>query len=115
MSAQGMPIIDENGLYAYVPGTPIVQTSTHPVYRARIELALTVGSWIGDPAAGSNLGRFKRVRASSHQIDEFEKELAFYLQNYDPTVIDELISQGAVQTDLSIAEDALDVVVSNTS
>jgi len=110
-----MPIIDENGNYAYVGSTKVLQTSDHPVYQARIELALTLGSWIGAPNAGSNLGRFKNVRASAHEIDEFEKELAFYLQNYNPTLVDEIVSRGAVQVDLSITEDALSELVSSTS
>lgn len=109
---RAMPIIDESGNYTFSEGTRIVATSTHPVYRARIEIPLEQGIWIGaSPQAGNRLGRFKRVRASDHQIEEFQKELTSYLSAYSPEVLDTLVTSGAVQFDLSITQGALDVVV----
>jgi hypothetical protein len=79
-----MPIIDEEGKYVYVENTRLLKLSTHPVYRARIEVALEQGTWIGAPQAGSQLGRFRRVRQSEHQVEEFQKALAYYLSAYPP-------------------------------
>jgi hypothetical protein len=111
MSGKAMPIIDELGHYVYVDNTKKIQTSNHPVYRARIEIALGQGQWIGAPKAGHQLARFGRVRQSQHQIEEFEKALAFYLSRYSPEVVDTLVTRQGVTTDLKIKQGALDVVV----
>jgi hypothetical protein len=109
--AKEMPIINGDGKYEYVDNTRMLKTSSHPVYRARIEVALGLGEWIGAPAQGHKLARFKRVRESQHQIEEFRKALAFYLEGYSPDVIDTLVTLGGVTMDLEIAEGALNVVV----
>jgi hypothetical protein len=105
-----MPIIDVNGKYSYVTNTRMLATSTHPVYRARIEMALGQGDWIGAPSAGHQLARFKRAHQSQHQIDEFKKALAYYLSAYSPDVVDTLVTQDGVTMDLEIKESALVVV-----
>lgn len=106
-----MPIINGDGRYEYVDNTRMVKTSAHPVYRARIEVALGLGEWIGAPKRGHLLSRFKRVRQSEHQIEEFQKALTFYLEDYAPDVIDTLVTRQGVTTDLEIKEGALDVLV----
>jgi hypothetical protein len=106
-----MPIIDGDGKYVYVDNTRMLKTSSHPVYRARIEVALGLGEWIGAPNAGHQLARFKRVRESQHQVEEFQKALSFYLENYSPDVLDALVTRGGVTLNLNIREGALNVVV----
>ncbi|MGZ3687132.1 MAG: hypothetical protein ACXWPM_00070 [Bdellovibrionota bacterium] len=109
--AKAMPIIDETGKYVYLPNTRILATSSRPVYRARIEVALPQGDWIGAPTSGHQLIRFKRVRESQHQIEEFQKALELYLNKYNPDVIDTLVTRGGVTMDLNIAEGVLNAVV----
>jgi hypothetical protein len=106
-----MPIIDEEGKYVYVENTRLLKLSTHPVYRARIEVALEQGTWIGAPQAGSQLGRFRRVRQSEHQVEEFQKALAYYLSAYPPDVLDTLVTRNGVTYDLQIKQGALSDVV----
>ncbi len=97
-----MPIIDGDGKYVYVGNTRLLQRSTHPVFQARIDCALGINEWIGAPTRGHKLERFKRVRQSQHQIEEFRKSLEFYLDSYGPEVTDILVAGGGVTMDLDI-------------
>lgn len=104
-----MMIIDSNGNYALVEGTQKPQTSEHPVYQARIEVALPVGVWPFAPTSGHNLARFARVANTPAKQDEFQKELTLYLKKYGPTVANLFTGRYAVELDLTIPEEALNV------
>lgn len=107
---KAMPIIDAAGKYVYVENTRTIETSNHPVYQARIEVALGLGEWIGAPREGHKLASFKRAKQSQHKIEEFRKSLEFYLDSYSPDVIDTLVAQGGVTMDLEIRGDILAAV-----
>ncbi len=104
-----MNIINSDGEYEMVSGTQTPKQSDHPVYKARIDLALSRGSWLCAPTQGHDLGRFTRVRQTEEKAQEFQKEVAFYLKKYGPETVDLLTQRGAVTLDLKIAKDALDV------
>lgn len=103
-----MNVVDENGDYKLVTGTKTNLQSDHPVYQARIEMALGKGKWCFAPNRGHQLKTFDRVNQSSAQIESFEKELRLYLSKYDPETIEVLSSRGLSQFNLEIKEDALD-------
>jgi hypothetical protein len=103
-----MPVIDGSGSYNYIPGTLTLVTSTHPVYKARIDLGLPQNVWLYAPVGvGHDLDSYKTVRETAAQLQKFEKDLLFYLQSYGPEVTDALVARGAVSLNLEIAEDAL--------
>jgi len=54
-------IINEQGDYDYVEGTKTLKESDHPVYQARIELGLGVGTWLYAPAAGPHARAARKV------------------------------------------------------
>jgi hypothetical protein len=102
-----MNYIDGNGDYAFIPGTRRLDSSDHPVYRARNEVALGQGEWIHAPERGHQLARFKTVKQSQSKVEEFRKELALYLSKYGPKVTDALVTRGGVTLTLEIKDSAL--------
>lgn len=104
-----MNIIDSNGEYVYVDGTKMLASSDHPVFKARIEVALPKGAWLYAPNAGHELTRFQRQAKTNAKVEEFQKELKLYLKPYGPVVTDRLLARDAVSMNLQIAEDALNV------
>lgn len=104
-----MNIINADGEYEIVPGTQSLKQSDHPVYKARIDIALGRGAWLCAPTEGHDLGRFARVRQTEEKIQEFQKEVAFYLSKYGPSVSDVFSKRGSLTFDLKIAKDALNV------
>jgi hypothetical protein len=104
-----MIVIDANGEYAFEDGTRTLRTSDHPVHQARVELALPKGSWLYASDSGHELARFKNVKQSSAQIEEFQKELRFYLKKYHPEVTRILADRNAVTLNMEIKQDALTV------
>lgn len=102
-----MLVIDQEGEYAYVPGTKTLKTSSHPVYQARIEIALPKGSWLYAPSSGHNLARFQRSKQSQQTIDEFRKELSHYLARYSPDVKSQLVDRGGVTINMEIKDGVL--------
>jgi hypothetical protein len=104
-----MIVINQNGQYAFQPGTKLPLTATHPVYRARVAIALPQGAWLYAPAAGHHLSRFARVKQTQAQVDAFQKELLQYLSVYPAHQISRLIAREGVSLNLEIAEGALNV------
>jgi hypothetical protein len=104
-------IIDSSGNYAFVPGTRTLQQSDHPVFEARIEVALGQNTWPYAPNAGHTLARFQNEGQSDDKVEEFQKELLYYLDGYGPDVVDLLVERGGVSIDLNISEDALNAVL----
>lgn len=102
-------VIDANGEYELMPGNKKPKTSEHPVYQARIEIALPVGGWLFAPNDGHNLARFSRAANTAHKREEFQKELSLYLKKYGPVVTDLLVGRNAVEIDMTIAQGALNV------
>jgi hypothetical protein len=105
-----MIVIDQNGRYAYVAGTKVPQTSDHPVYKARVALALPQGSWLYSPTSGHQLARFARVKETQAKIDEFQKELVHYLSKYPAVAKDRLVARGSVTLSLEIKQEVLNGV-----
>ena len=101
-----MIIITPQGDYALIEGTKTLETSDHPVYQAQIELAIATKKWIGAPNAPVPLAPFLRAKQTDIKVDEYKKELAFYLQKYDPAVQEAVVSRSNTVFDLIIAEDA---------
>lgn len=109
-----MLIVDSNGDYAVVAGSRTLDTSEHPVYQARIEVALMIDSWLYAPAEAQDLARFKAARETPAAVDEFKKELLFGLKKYSPEVVSQFADRGAVSFGLQISQDALDATVQNS-
>lgn len=102
-----MIAINSVGEYAYVDGTKKPLVTKHPVYQARVEIALGRGTWLYAPDEGHDLARFARAHKSDAKVEEFEKELSFYLRRYGPEVTSRLLARHSVSLNLQIAEDAL--------
>ncbi|MFV8250253.1 hypothetical protein [Bdellovibrio bacteriovorus] len=102
-----MNIINSEGEYEKIPGTQSLKKSNHPVYKARIDIALGVGTWVCAPTAGNNLGRFARARQTEEKVQEFQKEVAHCLKVYGPETVGVFTARGALTLDLKIAKDAL--------
>ena len=102
-----MAIINSDGNYVMQDGTLTIKQSKHPVYKARIDLALGKNTWLYAPSSGHDLEKYKNEHESSAKIQEFQKELAFYLSKYSPDVTDLLINRGAVNIQLQIDENVL--------
>lgn len=101
-----MLIVDENGNYKYVSGTKTLEKSEHPVYQARIEVALGEGTWLCAPNSGHQLARFKKVHLTQDKREEFEKELRFYLKKYGPEVAADAAARFEHSVKVTIAENA---------
>jgi hypothetical protein len=104
-----MIAINSVGEYVYVAGTKRPLVTEHPVYQARVEVALGQGTWLYAPTAGHTLARFDNAAKTDAKVEEFQKELSFYLRRYGPEVTERLLSRFAVDLKLQIAEDALNV------
>jgi len=104
-----MDIIDQDGRYQYLEGTRTLKKSDHPVFMARIELALGQNTWCYAPSAGHDFAKYQRAKQSTGKLQEFQKDLAFYLEKYGPELTQLLINRRAISIDLSIAKDALNV------
>ena len=101
-----MIIISTEGDYEFITGTKTVKTSDHPVYQAQIETNLALKKWIGAPNSIQPLAKFNRSKQSVIKVDEFRKELGFYLQKYNPDVQDAVIDRIKTIFNLRIEEDA---------
>lgn len=104
-----MKIIDESGNYKMIEGTRTVETSDHPVYQARIEVALGLGKWPYAANRGHQLAKFNQADQTEVSMEEFRKELLLYLDRYDPVTRSILGERGAVTMNLEISKDALNV------
>lgn len=104
-----MLIVNADGEYEYASETRTPKASDHPVYKARIELALGAGEWLYAPTSGHDLKKYETAKQTDAKIEEFQKDLAFYLEKYGPVVTDLLTARGKVSLNLQIAEDALNV------
>ena len=102
-----MPIVDGNGRYVYVDGTATLKQSKHPVFKARIDLALGQNTWLYAPTQGHDLDRYKQERETAAKVQEFQKELTFYLEKYSPSVSNLLTARGVINMQLKIDENAL--------
>lgn len=100
-----MNVINTNGEYEYNAGTKTLMTSDNAVYRARIELALSKGSWLYAPFSGHNLSRFDRDRQSAAKVEEYRKELTLYLKKYSPDVVKTLVDRTKAEFDLLIRKE----------
>lgn len=101
-------IIDVNGQYAYTAGTMKAQTSSHPVYQARIDLALPQGTWLfAPPTAGHTLQRFAKAGNTQAKQDEFQKELSLYLAKYGSAVVNTFTGRYALELDMTIPQGVL--------
>ena len=101
-----MIIVGTDGQYQLKPGTKTLDTSDHPVFQAQIEVNLRQGSWIGSPGSGHSLGI--REKQSTDIVNEFRKELRFYLNKYDPDVREAAIKRSEAVIPVVVAEDAFD-------
>ena len=101
-----MIIITTQGDYQLIEGTKTLETSDHPVYQAQIELNLAVKPWIGSPNSPQPLKRFDRAKQSAIKVDEYRKELGFYLQKYSPEVQEAVVKRSNTTFEARIAEDA---------
>ena len=101
-----MIIISDQGDYEFITDTKTLKTSDHPVYQAQIELHLATESWIGSPNSPKPLARFKRAKQSAIKVDEYRKELAFYLQKYSPEVQAAVVERSNTTFEARIARDA---------
>lgn len=101
-----MIIITTEGDYKLIEGTSTLEESDHPVFQAQIEVNLALKKWIGSPNSVQPLARFDRAKQTVINVDEFRKELSFYLQKYSPDVQEAVIDRTKTIFNLSIAEDA---------
>jgi len=101
-----MIIISNQGDYEFITGTKTLKTSDHPVFQAQIELHLAITPWVGSPSSPQPLARFNRSKQSVIKVDEYQKELAFYLQKYSPEVQDAVIKRTSTEFGAVIREDA---------
>ena len=104
-----MIIINTDGENEYAQGTKTLKESDHPVYQARIELALGQNTWCYAPSNGHQLGKYSNAKQTDGNMSQFQKELALYLEKYGPQVTQLLIQRGQISLNLEIAEDALNV------
>jgi len=86
--------IDVDGKIIVDEGTLNPKSSEHPVWLARVALALNKGDWLYAPNSGHELKRFNNVKATESKIQEFEKEVKFYLSPYGPQITDRFTSRG---------------------
>ena len=101
-----MIIITPEGDYALIEGTKTLATSDHPVFQAQIELAVASKRWIGLPVGPRPLARFDNAKQGEIKVDEYNKELAFYLQKYSPAIREAVIKRNDVEFGAVISEDA---------
>lgn len=80
-------VIDNSGLYER-DEKGLLKKTNHQAYQARVELALPKGKWLHAPNSGHDLDKFKRLKKTPLNEEEFEKKIIRYLEKYDPQVID---------------------------
>jgi hypothetical protein len=102
-----MPIIDELGRFRVIEGTLKPIESEHPVYKARIAVAIDKGSWLHAPATGHTLGVYAKGKATAQKSDEFQKSAALYLAPYGPEVIGRLVKRGELSIAFRITRETL--------
>jgi hypothetical protein len=100
----GIPIIDEQGNYRTVGGSLYPTTSTHPVYKARVSLALPQNTWLYAPTSGHNFDAYKNAKATPEKILEFEKNVKLYLKPYGPSVTSIFTGRGKLEIDFTIPQ-----------
>lgn len=109
-----MIIVDQNGNIATVPGTLVPTDSEHPVYQARIAVALEIGGWALAATSGQNLKRFKQKKASAANVDEFRKELTAYLKKYGAQVTNLISNRQFTEADFTVPKGVLSGVLPNS-
>ena len=102
-----MSIVDENGQFAVLPGTLKTIESNHPIYKARIAIALDQGAWLYAPTKGHTLNTYKLKKASPETVESFQKEAKLYLAPYGPIVVQQMISRGTVGVKFLITKETL--------
>lgn len=109
-----MIIVDGNGNIQTLPGTLVPAQSDHPVYKARIAVALGIGAWALAATSGQNLARFKNKKASASNVDEFNKELKSYLAPYGATLVSQVQSRQFTEADFNVPKGVLNGVLPNS-
>jgi hypothetical protein len=99
--------IDESGKIIVNDGTLMPEMSAHPVWKARVSLALPKSKWLYAPDNGHELDKYQNMKASEQRIQEFEKEVKFYLQPYGPQTVDRFTSRGAFSIETLITRETI--------
>jgi hypothetical protein len=102
-----MSVIDENGLFKVEPGTLKTVDEAHPVWKARIALALPKGQWLFAPTKGHDLVTYQTVKESATKVEEFQKSVRLYLAPYGPEVVSRFTARGSLTLQLKITKETL--------
>lgn len=102
-----MRVIDEQGKFKVEDGTLKGVDSPHPVWKARIALALPQGEWLHAPLKGHNLNVYKQAKASKEKVEEFQKSVNLYLTPYGPEVLSRFIARGSLSLQVMITKETL--------
>lgn len=102
-----MAVVDELGRFLVDEGTLKVMESAHPVYKARIAIALDKGAWLHAPTKGHELAVYAQRRASVSKLEEFEKSAKLYLAPYGPEVVERMIRRGQLSFNLNITKETI--------
>lgn len=102
-----MTIVDENGKFKVLEGTLKTVENIHPVYKARIALALPKGAWLHAPDSGHELSIYAQSKATPEKVEEFQKSAKLYLTPYGPQVTNVFVNRGLLSLQINITRETL--------
>lgn len=102
-----MKIVDEFGRFEVETNTLKTKQSIHPVYKARVAIALGKGSWLHAPSEGHGLAVYGQRKATDQKLDEFMKVLKLYLSKYGPEVMQQYSERSKVQALINITRETI--------
>ncbi len=97
-------VVDFDGEYAYEPNSKVLKKSDSNVFKANIELSLSLGEWVYAPNSGHTLKKYLKRGATEEVVESLNKEARLYLGKYDAEVVKEAISRGRSETQIKIQE-----------
>lgn len=100
-----MKIVDEFGRFEVESNTLKAKLSVHPVYKARVALALGKGTWLHAPSEGHGLAIYGQRKATDQKLDEFMKVLKLYLSKYGPEVVNQYSTRSNIQALINITRE----------
>ena len=102
-----MTIVDENGNLKVLDGTLKSVESAHPVHKARVAIALPKNTWLHAPDQGHELTPYAQQKATPEKVEEFQKLLKLYLNQYGPQVTGLFFRRGQLSLEVKITKETL--------
>lgn len=102
-----MSVIDEHGNFKVESHSLKTIEEAHPVWKARIAIALPKGEWLYAPTKGHDLAIYQTQKETPAKVEEFQKNVRLYLAPYGPDITSRFISRGRLSLQVLITKETL--------